>query len=159
MMAKLEGLRVPQLPPRLAAMTGQVAKAPGSTSEWRPKMDSLVASSTKANGHSAPVCRLAVSFDQRFFVSGSHDGTCRVWLLEQLETSAGVLESSAMYSLLENEHNSSRVTDIALVEQSHSIATGASDGSVRVWRVDLTKNNPLQASDSRPMLLSSPNSK
>lgn len=107
--------------------------------DWRPKVDSLLASTSPVTGHAGPVTRLAVSHDDRFFVSGSFDSTCRVWQLGRIDESNGLLESSATYE----EHGKAgnrqyvRVNDITAIEHSHSVASAASDGSVHVWRVDM----------------------
>ena len=88
--------------------------------------------------------RLAVSPDDRFFVSGSFDSTCRIWELGKIDASDGLLESSTTYT--GHAENSSspavRVNDVAIVENSHSVVSAASDGSVHVWRVDLVSSTP-----------------
>lgn len=151
LVGKLKGLGVPSLPPRLGVVFGnQSARDPGvSMSEWKPKIDSLILCSSPTSGHTAPVSRLAVAYDQRFFVSGSYDGTCRVWELGQMEKSSGLLESSATYDLSGSKSNSARVNDVVILEQSHSIATAASDGNVHVWRVDLASSKGSVLTETR----------
>lgn len=151
LMRKLKGLGVPSLSPRLGVIVcSPSTRDSGSLSDWKPKIDSLVLSSSPISGHTAPVSRLAVSYDQRFFVSGSFDGTCRVWELGQIENSSGVLESSTTYDLLSGNKNSTlRVNDTVIFEQSHSVASAASDGSVHVWRVDLASSKSPAQPDSR----------
>ena len=164
LVGKLNALQVPPLPPRLSeekplgprlvAQHRNLGRdVPGSSSaDWKPRIDTLVASSSTEQGlgHTAPVVRMAVSPDQRFFVSGSHDGTCRVWELEKAERCAGVLESSITYTgHFDNgtESGSSRINDLSMVEGSHSIVSGASDGSIHVWRVDMVSSS-LKTSSS-----------
>ena len=160
---KINSLGVSPLPPELGVLRdtdgrpfswhGPVAtKNESSTeailrSEWRPKVDSLVVSSTENREHTAAVSRLAVSQDQSFFVSGSHDGTCRIWELRQMEDAID-LQSSLTYSGHSMPDGSkSRVNDICIVENSHSVASAASNGSVHVWRVDMTssKSSSMQS--------------
>ena len=155
LVTKLNALQVPPLPPRLAEETasppkitppyrGAAKEQPSNTGpEWKLKIDTMVASSkcTPEHGHIAPIVRLVVSQDQRFFVTGSHDATCRVWELEKAERSNGVLESSTVYSGHQAHGGSNpRVNDLAMVEGGHSVISGASDGSIHVWRVDMVSS-------------------
>jgi len=155
LITKLKALNVPPLPPRLGDLSSAnrataAAPAPAprsaggkdtaaSVAEWRPKADTLVATSSPITGHTAPVVRVAVSLDQSFFVSGSYDGTCRVWELDQIETSSGVLDSSITYTGHSDglSQKTARINDLAMVEGSHSVVSAASNGSVHVWRVDV----------------------
>jgi phosphoinositide-3-kinase regulatory subunit 4 len=154
LVTKLNALQVPPLPPRLAEEKAAIPKLtppprganreqPSSGPEWKLKIDTMVASSkcTSEHGHIAPIVRLVVSQDQRFFVTGSHDATCRVWELEKAERSNGVLESSTVYTGHQKKAgNNPRVNDMAMVEGGHSVISGASDGSVHVWRVDMVSS-------------------
>jgi WD40 repeat protein len=168
LLTKLGALQVPSLPPRLNeelklprpnAPQRQNARETGDPREtkiFKPKIDTVLATSRRALdiGHSAPVVRLAVSHDQRFFVSGSHDGTCRVWEAEKAEKSNGVLESSLTYSIVSQKLDARppRVNDLVMIEGSHSVASGSSDGSVHVWRVDLVSStSPGNGQSNRDM--------
>jgi len=160
LVTKLNALKVPPLPPKLSEdkiPTQRISSAPRSVtqggssglSDWKPKIDTMVASSRPAPGvgHTAPVVRLIVSQDQRFFVTGSHDGTCRVWELDKAENCNGILESSITYSghINANGDRSPRVNDLAMVEGGHSVVSGDSDGSVHVWRVDMLSSSKQSA--------------
>jgi phosphoinositide-3-kinase, regulatory subunit 4 len=107
--------------------------------DWRPKIETLIASSSPCDGHAGPVSRLAVSQDQRFFVSGSFDSTCRVWELGKIASSSGIMESSCTYSGHSDTDSGrpARVNDLAILEGSHSVASASSNGQVHVWKVDL----------------------
>jgi len=174
----MQSLGLPSLPPELGVLRDTDGRAfswhgPVSTksetnaeamlrSEWKPKVDSLVASSTENMEHTAAVSRLAVSQDQSFFVSASHDGTCRVWELRQMEDAVD-LQSSVAYSghLREPE---SRVNDVCIIENSRSVASASSSGSLHVWRVDISSSknasvlsgieSQSSSTDSKPMLRS-----
>jgi phosphoinositide-3-kinase regulatory subunit 4 len=117
---------------------------------WKPKVDALLATSSPVAGHLAPVVRLAVSRDQRFFASASHDGTCRIWELQQIEDSTGILDSSVVYSghATDSPFTTPRVNDVAMIEGSHSVASGASDGTVHVWRVDMVSKSKQSSMSS-----------
>ncbi|GAX27287.1 phosphoinositide-3-kinase, regulatory subunit 4 [Fistulifera solaris] len=137
LVTKLKAMQVPPLPPKLGGVAdvGQrTLGKPGASKFWKPKMNAMLATSTTVTGHQAPVVRLAVSADQTFFVSASHDGTCRVWETAQIEDSPGILESCAIYA---GHKNPARINDIAMLEGSHSVVSGASDGSLHIWRADM----------------------
>lgn len=144
LISKLKALGVPPLPPSLGELgvvplKRMVAplKEPTFSVDSKPRVKGLLASSLPtSSGHTAPVVRLAMSKDQFFFVSGSHDGTCRVWDIPQIEDSVGVLESNIKYSG-HIQDSPTRINDVAMLEGTHSIVSGASDGSVHVWRVDM----------------------
>ena len=161
--ANFDSMRCPPLPPSLGVLREEDGRAfswhlsggsngssssPGSDpssghrqSEWKPKIDALVASSSPITEHNDAIVRLALSQDQSFFVTASHDGTCRVFELGQVEESVGDLRSCVVYaghSSAENQQQGSpvRINDITMVENGHSVASAASNGSVHVWRVD-----------------------
>ena len=164
LVTKLNALQVPPLPPRLGEektppqRVSSLPRGAGkdgsatSTSDLKPKIDTMVASSSCSPGlgHTAPVVRISVSHDQRFFVTGSHDGTCRVWETEKAEKCNGVLESSIAYEshCVDNNEGAPRINDLAMVEGGHSVVSGASDGSIHVWRVDLVSSSSKQSSAS-----------
>lgn len=145
LITKLKALDVPPLPvklgdPIIQTRKGQpsipLVKHGGPTSGWKPRLKCLLATTSPMSGHTASVVRLAVSKDQSFFASGSHDGTCRIWEMSKVEQSGGVLESSIIYT----EHSKDkpvRVNDIAMLEGTHAMVSGDSGGSVHVWRVDM----------------------
>lgn len=157
LLTKLNALQVPPLPPRLIQEKSQTtimatpsrgnAKEQASAiagPEWKFRIDTMVASSkcSPEHGHVAPIVRLVVAQDQSFFVTGSHDATCRIWELEKAERSNGLLESSAVYTGHQGKLGSKpRINDLAMVEGGHSVVSGASDGSVHVWRVDLVSSS------------------
>ena len=142
LVAKLKALDVPPLPLDLGnailwpRVRGASVKDINVSPDWKPRSRSLLATSSTLNGHTAPVSRLAMSMDQTFLASSSFDGTCRVWESQQMIECGGLLESSVLYK--EHSRNGAvRINDIAMVEGTHSIVSGASDGSVHVWRVDM----------------------
>ena len=142
LVTKLKALRVPPLPLELGSTTpwpryrGVSVKDLNASVEWKPRPRALLATSSTFNGHTAPISRLAVSADQAFLASASFDGTCRVWESQQISDCGGLLESSVTCS--DHSRNGAvRINDIAMVEGTHSVVSGASDGSVNVWRVDM----------------------
>jgi len=106
-----------------AEMLSLQGKAP-----WRPRENCLVCSLLE---HTQAVNRLAVCPDQSFFASASSDGTVKIWQLSGLDKYA--LPSS---SLTYRGHRSP-VTDVTVIENSHSMASASRNGAVHVWRVDV----------------------
>lgn len=109
------------------------ALSPQGKAPWRPRENCLVCSLLE---HTQAVNRLAVCPDQSFFASASSDGTVKIWQLSGLDKYA--LPTS---SLTYRGHHSP-VTDVTVIENSHSMASASKNGAVHVWRVDV---------DVRPM--------
>jgi phosphoinositide-3-kinase regulatory subunit 4 len=80
--------------------------------------------------HKKAVNQLAVSPDSRFFVSGSDDGTVKVWDCRRLERDVCVGSQRTWSS------QSGCITAVAICERTHSVASASDDGSVRVFRVE-----------------------
>ena len=151
---KILSLDVPPLSPSIGLALKKVDVRSGFDVDvnmrhyWVPKEDNLIGSTTMATEHVASVVRLAVSEDQSFFASASHDGTSKIFELRQTD-SGGELHSCLTY----DGHKSgsefsyhSRVNDVAILESSHSVATAASDGSLHVWKVDMVTSHQTQSS-------------
>ena len=153
---KVRCLNIPPLPPRLGVLTdasgrpfswhGPVASSSDTTadlaarSEWKPRLDSVVVSSSTKTEHTAAVTRLAISQDQKFFVSASYDGTSRVWNLNQVQECTK-LKSSFTYSGHQIDRLSAsgvKINDVCVIENSHSVATCSNSGAVHIWRVDIS---------------------
>eukprot|EP00514_Thraustochytrium_sp_LLF1b_P010295 CAMPEP_0184550836 /NCGR_PEP_ID=MMETSP0199_2-20130426/22296_1 /TAXON_ID=1112570 /ORGANISM="Thraustochytrium sp., Strain LLF1b" /LENGTH=485 /DNA_ID=CAMNT_0026945823 /DNA_START=17 /DNA_END=1474 /DNA_ORIENTATION=- len=65
--------------------------------------------------------------DETTFVSGCQDGTVALWTTNRKKPNALILDA----------HEGSWVSSVAALPNSDLIATGGSDGFVRLWRVDL----------------------
>jgi len=106
---------------------------------WCPKEDNLIATTGRTE-HVGPVNRLAVSEDQSFFASASFDGTSKVFELQQAYDTGGDIHSCLTYDghKAENDPSPVRINDVSILENSHTVATAASDGSLHVWRCDVT---------------------
>mmetsp|Transcript_30678 Transcript_30678/g.70222 ORF Transcript_30678/g.70222 Transcript_30678/m.70222 type:complete len:596 (+) Transcript_30678:3443-5230(+) len=104
--------------------------------EWKPRVNSLLLTSAP-HEHSGPISRLAVSQDQSYFCSAGYDGSTRIWELRKIESGID-LRSSVTYS----EHpKGTRMNDVCIIENSHSVATAGSDGSVHVFRVEVSSSS------------------
>jgi eukaryotic-like serine/threonine-protein kinase len=83
----------------------------------------------------SPVSTVAISADKRLAVSGSNDGTVRVWALPE-----GRL-------LAELTGHGKWVRGVAFHPDGRQVASASADGTVRVWDLDpLTRPTPGQAS-------------
>ncbi|CEH12303.1 Protein kinase containing WD40 repeats [Ceraceosorus bombacis] len=116
---------------RAASATSRTTSSGGSNR--RPE-GSLVAYFTE---HTASVSGIVVSPDQAFFVSGSMDGTLKVWDTARLEKNV-TSHSRATYSA-----QSGGVTALTILEGTHCVASASMDGSVHIVRVDVNAASSL----------------
>jgi len=80
--------------------------------------------------HTASITAIAVSPDHAFFLSGSEDGTIKVWDTARLEKNV-TSKSRATYN-----GQKGKIAALIMLEGSHCAASAASDGSVHVIRVE-----------------------
>ncbi|KAI8460705.1 VPS15 protein kinase [Phakopsora pachyrhizi] len=80
--------------------------------------------------HTAAISCLVVSPDFVFFVTGSHDGTIKVWDTVRLEKNV-TSKSRHTFSL------GGKVTNICMLENSHCVASASTNGTLCVHRVDV----------------------
>jgi phosphoinositide-3-kinase regulatory subunit 4 len=162
LVSKLDSIEAPVVPPQLGALrdlegrsyschaparSNQIVSDKHRPVEWKPRIDNLLCS-TLPREHNGPVTRLAVSQDFSFFVSASHDGTCKVFETVQIRDSAGHLKSCL--TIGGDDESPSRVNDITILENSKSVASGNSNGSVVVSRIEES------TSDTKNTLISTP---
>jgi phosphoinositide-3-kinase, regulatory subunit 4 len=88
--------------------------------------------------HRAGINRVIVSPDHKFFITGSDDGTVKVWDVGRLERT--------VHHRAKNTHvqgTNVRVTSLAFVDNTHCFISTGSDGSVHLVRVECSdKNTP-----------------
>lgn len=80
--------------------------------------------------HTAAVHRIVVASDQTFFITGSEDGTVRIWDPSRFERHLS-LGARQTYNLGEGV----RVSSLCFVEQTYCFVATGSDGSVHVVKV------------------------
>ncbi|GAB5036799.1 vps15 protein kinase, partial [Nannochloropsis oceanica] len=83
--------------------------------------------------------------DYTFFASASDDGHIKIWDLRGLESNVSP-RSALTYS-----RQGGRILDVTMVDNTHSIASASSNGTVHVWRVDVVSGsgrNGLPSSSS-----------
>lgn len=133
-----------QVPLRRPPMRYKEVQQSPSNTPWRPE-GTLVANLSE---HTAAVSRILVSLDHTFFISGSDDGTVKVWDTLRLERNI-TRRSRQTYRLGEDV----RVTSLVFIEQTYSFVATGSDGSVHVVRIDYYQSHDGTAKFGRPRLL------
>ncbi|KAF2268813.1 phosphoinositide 3-kinase regulatory subunit 4 [Lojkania enalia] len=99
---------------------------------WRPE-GILVATFGE---HTAAVNRILVAPDHSFFITGSDDGSVKVWDTSRLERNVS-RRSRQTYRLSDG----AKVTSLVFVEQTYCFVATGSDGSVHVVRVDYRQSH------------------
>lgn len=120
--------------PRFEPCTKARTKAPNSTLALRNRkgkpLGIMVSSFDEHNG---AVNALAVSPDHRFFVSGSDDGTVKVWDCFRLEKNV-INKSVQTLRLGDNV----QVKSICFIGNTYSFACATSDGKINLVQVEAT---------------------
>lgn len=109
-----------------SAAAGGGAGKSANYASWRPK-GTLVA---HLHEHTASVTQMAVSDDNRFFVSGSLDGTVKVWDCERLHSIV------TNRSRLTCKMSKGEVNSVAILRNTHCVASACSMGTVNVFNVE-----------------------
>lgn len=81
--------------------------------------------------HSGPVSRVVVAPDHSFFITGSDDGTVKVWDTTRLEKNL-TPRSRQTY----RHAHDAKVKALTFVENTHTFVSAASDGSIHAVKVD-----------------------
>ena len=80
--------------------------------------------------HTAGITCMAVSPDHLFFITGSEDGTARVWDSIRLEKSVTSRSRQVI-------NQGGKITSVTMLENSHCFASASSSGSLWISRVDV----------------------
>ncbi|KAL4886666.1 hypothetical protein BJY04DRAFT_228458 [Aspergillus karnatakaensis] len=99
---------------------------------WKPT-GSLVA---LFGEHSGPANRVVVAPDHSFFITGSDDGTVKVWDTTRLEKNL-TPRSRQTY----RHSPDAKVKALTFVENTHTFISGATDGSIHAVKVDYHNSN------------------
>jgi phosphoinositide-3-kinase regulatory subunit 4 len=106
---------------------------PATSMPWRPE-GIMVAMFSE---HTAAVSRILVAPDHSFFITGSDDGTVKVWDPSRLERSV-TRRSRHTFRLPEGV----KVSSLVFVENTYSFIVTGTDGSVFVVRVEYSQPAP-----------------
>lgn len=109
--------------------------------------------STSSNGtlvghlveHTARISGIAVSPDFVFFVTGSHDGTVKVWDSIRLEKNV-TSKSRHTYS------QGGKITCVCALEHSHCVASASTNGTLWVHRIDVAFDGPIPVYGKRQLI-------
>ena len=105
------------------------ADGPGSDKPWRPD-GTLIATFGE---HTGPINRVIPSPDHAFFITGSDDGTVKVWDTLRLERNL-THRSRQTHS----HEEGAKVKCLCFVENTHTFISGANDGRINVVKVEHT---------------------
>ncbi|KAL4779535.1 hypothetical protein BJX76DRAFT_361704 [Aspergillus varians] len=86
--------------------------------------------------HSGPVNRVVVAPDHTFFITGSDDGTVKVWDTTRLEKNL-TPRSRQTY----RHSTDAKVKALTFIENTHTFVSGATDGSIHAVKVDYHNPN------------------
>ena len=117
----------PMVTPVTNRTSGNTADKIGSERPWRPE-GSLIATFGE---HTACINRVLPSPDHAFFITGSDDGTIKVWDTLRLERNLAH-RSRQTYTHADGV----RVTSLCFVENAHAFVSAATDGSIHVVKVE-----------------------
>ncbi|KAF2750535.1 phosphoinositide 3-kinase regulatory subunit 4 [Sporormia fimetaria CBS 119925] len=117
-------VQLPSQPEPVRYKDSQQSKKVGP---WRPE-GVLMATFSE---HTAAVTRVLVAPDYAFFITGSDDGTVKVWDTSRLERNVS-RKSRQTFKLGDNV----RVSSLTFLEQSYCYAVTGTDGSVHVVKIN-----------------------
>ncbi|KAF2238845.1 phosphoinositide 3-kinase regulatory subunit 4 [Viridothelium virens] len=122
----------PIIQPLSRRQTIRRSNGQASATPWRPE-GILVATFSE---HTAPVTRVVVAPDHAFFLTGSDDGSVKVWDSARLE------RNIAHRSRQTHRHPpGTQISSLAFVENTHCFISTSTDGSVNVVKVDYIESN------------------
>lgn len=99
-------------------------------SHWGSKPRGLLL--TTCRFHTAAIVDLVTCQDHSFFVSADAAGTCAVWLSGNLNKEV-VIKPVAVYA-----GHGAPITSLTMIDNTTSVASAATNGTVHVWKVDLS---------------------
>lgn len=94
---------------------------------WRPE-GTLIATFGE---HTGPITRVLPSPDHAFFITGSDDGSVKIWDTLRLERNLAHRSRQT-----HNHEDGAKVKCLCFVENTHTFVSGATDGSINVVKVD-----------------------
>ncbi|BGP23345.1 other/VPS15 protein kinase [Rhodotorula toruloides] len=95
--------------------------------------------------HTDAIVSIQVSPDHLFFVTGSHDGTVKVWDTMRLEKN--VTSKSRL-----TFHQGGKITSVCILDNSHCVASASANGTIWIHRVDVSLSGQMPRY-SKPQLI------
>ncbi|TMW55206.1 hypothetical protein Poli38472_013097 [Pythium oligandrum] len=111
----------------LGSNSGIYHSSISSYRNWRPRQNVLVAELAE---HSGAVHRIGAAQDFSFLASASKDGTVKLWSIRSMNHSINQGSRSTY------DGQAGVLTDMVVLDNSHSVASASSNGTVHVFRVD-----------------------
>ena len=99
----------------------------GNEQPWTPRGTLIVT----FGEHTASIIRVLPSPDHAFFITGSNDGTVKIWDTLKLERN---LAHRSRQTFVHAEE--AQIKALCFVENTHSFISAASDGSIKVVKID-----------------------
>ncbi|ANB12169.1 ubiquitin-binding serine/threonine protein kinase VPS15 [Sugiyamaella lignohabitans] len=138
----------PEFGPRCSPYTGSM-KPENITKKRKGKMGILAANYEE---HAGPVNAIAVAPDHSFFVTGSDDGTVKIWDSFRLEKNVINRAAKTVHFKAEQE-KPNQVKCICFIENTYSLACGTTDGSVNLIRVEtVNQSSSLSGPRYKPVV-------
>ena len=94
--------------------------------------------------HRGTVTSIAVDREEVFFVTGSEDGSCKIWDTRRIE------KDVSFQSRLTYASQGGRITSVASTSNSH-IVSGSDNGTVHAWRVEYATKDAGKSPHERPV--------
>ncbi|KAG0139941.1 hypothetical protein CROQUDRAFT_693502 [Cronartium quercuum f. sp. fusiforme G11] len=95
--------------------------------------------------HTAPVCGIAISPDFVFFVTGSQDGTVKVWDSFRLEKN---VTSKSRHTYAQG----GQITCLCMLEHSHCVASASTNSTLWVHRIDVALDGQIPVYGKRELI-------
>ena len=86
--------------------------------------------------HTGAIINIQVAPDQLFFVTGSEDGTVKVWDTIRLEKN---VTSKSRQTFQQG----GKITSVCILEHSHCVASASDNGTLLVHRVDVNLSGSM----------------
>nr|CCA18528.1 phosphoinositide 3kinase regulatory subunit putativ [Albugo laibachii Nc14] len=120
--------------PSVSFTSHSVATYGASRMGWRPQKNLLVAELAE---HSGAVTRIAAAKDFSFLASASQDGTVKLWSIRSMQHSINQ-RSQCTYDV-----HGGVLTDMLVMDNSHSVVCASTNGIVSLFRVDKGGNSTM----------------
>lgn len=83
------------------------------------------------------------SIGDKFLISGSYDGTLRVFNTRKMEMNV-TADSEAVYEIGNEGEEKSKIHSIAAFENTYTIAAGTSKGQIRIFQIERMRGKGME---------------